>query len=101
MGGLEPGNWVQVAPDVNPHRPDRRLIAQAEANRVTVIIEQTPEVNTVVHIAAVIEDHPTQPFLEGYRKASLGIKDEQLVTARGDANLFRTGRGIIFAAAEN
>ena len=101
LGGLQSGNWIQVSTDIDPHRAHRRLIADAEAHRVTVIIEQTPDVNSVVHIAAVIEDHAPQPFLERYRKASLGIQDEELLPTDGDPNQCRTSRGIILLAAKS
>jgi hypothetical protein len=54
---LSPSHWVQVSADINPDWAHRRLIADAEADSVTIVIEQTPDVNSVVHIAAVIEDY--------------------------------------------
>src|SRR6185503_9527570 len=101
LGGLQSGNRIQVSTDIDPHGSHRRLITDAEAQGVTVIIEQTSDVNSIVHIAAVIEDHAPQPFLERYRKASLGIQDEELLPTDGNANQCRTSRGIIFLSAKS
>src|SRR5688572_14232352 len=86
LRGLKSRDRVQVSTDINPHGSHRRLITDAEADGVTVVVEQTFEVNSVVHIAAVIENHASQPFLERYGKATFGINNEELVTANWNAN---------------
>src|SRR5262245_41645778 len=99
--GLEPGNRAQVSTNIDSHRPYRRLIADAETNGIAVVVEQTLEVNSVVHIAAIIEDHASQTLLERYWEPSLRINDEELLASDRDSNLRRTSRGVILLRAKS
>jgi hypothetical protein len=43
LSGAEPGNRIQVAAHVNPHRTDGSLVAQAEADGVDVFGDEEAE----------------------------------------------------------
>src|SRR5262249_58029514 len=72
-----------------------------ETNRVTVTTEETAKANVVVNVPTVVENCPAQTFFQGYRKATLGIKDKELVTTCRDESECRTRRRVILLGTEN
>src|SRR5439155_8455957 len=74
-------NWIEIVPDIEAYGADRSGIAQAQANRVGVVVHEIGNTDRVVHVAAVIEDDPAESFHDLQRKAKLRVQNEELATA--------------------
>src|SRR5260370_11294344 len=84
---IETRDRIQVAANIEPYRPDRGLITQAQAHGIAISRKEVLYADARVHVPSVIEGCSAQLGQDAQGKAELGVQDDQLRAANRDRNL--------------
>src|SRR5437762_8528147 len=87
--------------DIYSNRTDRCCVTQSKSNRVGVVRAKVFETNRVEDVAAIVEGHEAQSFLNGYWNAKFGVENDELTSSGRYANESACGRVGRIAAGRN
>src|ERR1700691_1673294 len=98
LGRVDSWNGCQPAPNIDPNRTHRRLIANAEPDRMGVIVSKLTKVNIRIDVPPVIENHSAQILFERHRETQFRVDDCQHIAANRNADQRTGGRYARIAA---